>query len=89
MIDAAEVTYLVADSTKIGKTAFASLGALSLIDISLQIQKLEEDKKLFGIIKLNLSSPEFSWYSGVITNCGIYLSYADPVIEMSYIKFHF
>ena len=32
MIDAAEVTYLVADSTKIGKTAFASLGALSLIN---------------------------------------------------------
>lgn len=32
MIDAADVTYLVADSTKIGKNAFASLGALSLID---------------------------------------------------------
>ncbi|WP_187262060.1 DeoR/GlpR family DNA-binding transcription regulator [Pontibacter beigongshangensis] len=32
MIDAAETTYLVADSTKIGKSAFASLGALSLID---------------------------------------------------------
>ncbi len=32
MIDAANVTYLVADSTKIGKNAFASLGALSLID---------------------------------------------------------
>ena len=27
MIDAADVTYLVADSTKIGKNAFASLGA--------------------------------------------------------------
>lgn len=32
MIDAAETTYLVADSTKIGKSAFASLGALSLIN---------------------------------------------------------
>ena len=32
MIDAADVIYLVADSTKIGKNAFASLGALSLID---------------------------------------------------------
>lgn len=32
MIDAAEKTFLVADSTKMGKAAFASLGALSLID---------------------------------------------------------
>jgi DeoR/GlpR family transcriptional regulator of sugar metabolism len=32
MIEAAETTYLVADSTKMGKAAFASLGALSLID---------------------------------------------------------
>jgi len=32
MIDSAETVYLVADSTKIGKNAFASLGALSLID---------------------------------------------------------
>ena len=32
MIDAAETTYLVADSTKVGKSALASLGALSLID---------------------------------------------------------
>jgi DeoR/GlpR family transcriptional regulator of sugar metabolism len=32
MIEAADVTFLVADSTKIGKSAFASLGALSLID---------------------------------------------------------
>jgi DeoR/GlpR family transcriptional regulator of sugar metabolism len=32
MIDAADIAYLVADSTKIGKNAFASLGALSLID---------------------------------------------------------
>ncbi|MGK7394686.1 MAG: DeoR/GlpR family DNA-binding transcription regulator [Candidatus Cyclobacteriaceae bacterium M3_2C_046] len=32
MIEVAEIVYLVADSTKIGKGAFASLGALSLID---------------------------------------------------------
>ena len=32
MIEAADVTYLVADSTKIGKNSLASLGALSLID---------------------------------------------------------
>lgn len=32
MIEAADTTYLVADSSKIGKNAFASLGALSLID---------------------------------------------------------
>ncbi|MGN6180046.1 MAG: DeoR/GlpR family DNA-binding transcription regulator [Mucilaginibacter sp.] len=32
MIDAAETTYLVADSSKFSKNAFASLGALSLIN---------------------------------------------------------
>lgn len=32
MIDASDIKYLVADSTKIGKNSFASLGALSLID---------------------------------------------------------
>jgi DeoR/GlpR family transcriptional regulator of sugar metabolism len=32
MIEAADVIYLVADSTKIGKNSFASLGALSLIN---------------------------------------------------------
>ncbi len=32
MIDAADAVYLVADSSKIGKNAFASLGALSLVD---------------------------------------------------------
>lgn len=32
MIEAADVTYLVADSTKIGRNSLASLGALSLID---------------------------------------------------------
>jgi len=48
MIDAADVTYLVADSTKIGKTAFASLGALSLIHYIITDPGIKEkDKKLF------------------------------------------
>jgi DeoR/GlpR family transcriptional regulator of sugar metabolism len=45
MIDAAETTYLVADSTKIGKTAFASLGALSLIDYIITDAGIEEKHK--------------------------------------------
>ncbi|WP_114781709.1 DeoR/GlpR family DNA-binding transcription regulator [Botryobacter ruber] len=45
MIDAAETTYLVADSTKIGKSAFASLGALSLIDYIITDAGIE-DKSL-------------------------------------------
>lgn len=32
MIESANITYLVADSSKVGKSSFASLGALSLID---------------------------------------------------------
>lgn len=42
MIDAADTTYLVADSTKIGKTALASLGALSLIDYIITDPGIEE-----------------------------------------------
>lgn len=42
MIEAAEVTYLVADSTKIGKTAFASLGALSLINYIITDESIED-----------------------------------------------
>jgi DeoR/GlpR family transcriptional regulator of sugar metabolism len=42
MIDAAETTYLVADSTKIGKSALASLGALSLIDFIITDSGIEE-----------------------------------------------
>ena len=42
MIDAAETTYLVADSTKIGKTAFASLGALSLINFIITDEHLDD-----------------------------------------------
>lgn len=45
MIDAAETTYLVADSTKIGKSAFASLGALSLIDYIITDAGIEDKHK--------------------------------------------
>jgi DeoR/GlpR family transcriptional regulator of sugar metabolism len=45
MIEAAEVRYLVADSTKIGKAAFASLGALSLIDYIITDSGIEEKHK--------------------------------------------
>ena len=42
MIDAANVKYLVADSTKIGKNSFASLGALSLIDYIITDSRIEK-----------------------------------------------
>lgn len=45
MIEAAETTYLMADSTKIGKAAFASLGALSLIDYIITDISIEEKHK--------------------------------------------
>ncbi|GAB4030488.1 DeoR/GlpR family DNA-binding transcription regulator [Spirosoma jeollabukense] len=45
MIDAADTTYLVADSTKIGKSAFASLGALSLINYIITDAGIEEKHK--------------------------------------------
>jgi DeoR/GlpR family transcriptional regulator of sugar metabolism len=48
MIDAADTTFLVADSTKIGKTAFASLGALALINYIITDDGIEEkDKQIF------------------------------------------
>jgi DeoR/GlpR family transcriptional regulator of sugar metabolism len=48
MIDAAETTYLVADSSKFGKSAFASLGALSLIDYIITDNEINaEDKQHF------------------------------------------
>jgi DeoR/GlpR family transcriptional regulator of sugar metabolism len=48
MIDAADTTYLVADSSKIGKSALASLGALSLIDFIITDEGIEEKhKKVF------------------------------------------
>lgn len=48
MIESADITYLVADSTKIGKSALASLGALSLIDYIITDSGIKEtDKKVF------------------------------------------
>jgi DeoR/GlpR family transcriptional regulator of sugar metabolism len=48
MIDAADTVYLVADSTKIRKSAFASLGALSLINYLITDSMIsEESKKIF------------------------------------------
>ena len=45
MIDVAETTYLVADSSKIGKSALASLGALSLIDYIITDQGIKDKHK--------------------------------------------
>ncbi len=43
MIDVADTVYLVADSTKIGKGALASLGALSLIDYIITDSGITDD----------------------------------------------
>jgi DeoR/GlpR family transcriptional regulator of sugar metabolism len=43
MIESANKVYLVADSTKIGKSSFASLGALSLIDYLITDSKINEE----------------------------------------------
>ncbi|MHB9142232.1 MAG: DeoR/GlpR family DNA-binding transcription regulator [Paludibacter sp.] len=43
MIDSANEVYLVADSSKIGKNAFASLGALSLINYLITDSKIKEE----------------------------------------------
>jgi DeoR/GlpR family transcriptional regulator of sugar metabolism len=43
MIESANETFLVADSSKIGKSAFASLGALSLIHYLITDSKIKED----------------------------------------------
>jgi DeoR/GlpR family transcriptional regulator of sugar metabolism len=43
MIEAANEIYLVADSTKIGKNSFASLGALSLIDYLITDSKIKQE----------------------------------------------
>lgn len=45
MIEAAETTYLVADSSKFGKSSFASLGALSLIDYIITDDGISEEEK--------------------------------------------
>lgn len=48
MIEVSDMVYLVADSTKIGKSSFASLGALSLVDCIITDSNITEaDKKLF------------------------------------------
>jgi DeoR/GlpR family transcriptional regulator of sugar metabolism len=48
MIEAADTVYLVADSTKIRKTSFASLGALSLINFIVTDPSIrKEHKELF------------------------------------------
>lgn len=46
MIESANAVYLVADSTKIGKSSFASLGALSLIDYLITDSKICEEDAL-------------------------------------------
>lgn len=47
MIDSADTVYLVADSTKIGRSAFASLGALSMIDYIITDSNITEaDRKV-------------------------------------------
>jgi DeoR/GlpR family transcriptional regulator of sugar metabolism len=43
MIESADEIYLVADSTKIGKNSFASLGALSLIDYLITDPKIKPE----------------------------------------------
>ena len=45
MIEASETVYLVADSTKIGRSAFASLGALSLVDYIITDSNITEEHK--------------------------------------------
>jgi DeoR/GlpR family transcriptional regulator of sugar metabolism len=45
MIGAADITYLVADSTKIGQSALASLGALSLIDYIITDEDIKSKHK--------------------------------------------
>jgi len=44
MIESANLVYLVADSTKIGKSSFASLGALSLIDYLITDSKISPEE---------------------------------------------
>ena len=48
MIDSSNLVYVVADSNKIGKSSFASLGALSLIDYLITDSKIrDEDIAIF------------------------------------------
>ena len=45
MIDSVDTVYLVADSTKIGKSSFASLGALSMVDYIITDSNITQAKK--------------------------------------------
>jgi DeoR/GlpR family transcriptional regulator of sugar metabolism len=54
MIDSADTVYLVADSSKIGKSSFASLGAVSMIDYIITDSNITEaDKKVLVDFELN------------------------------------
>ncbi len=54
MIESADTVYLVADSTKIGRSAFASLGALSMVDYIITDSNITEaDKKMFNDFEVN------------------------------------
>jgi DeoR/GlpR family transcriptional regulator of sugar metabolism len=44
MIDTSDTVYLVADSTKIGKSSFASLGALSQVDYIITDSNISQDE---------------------------------------------
>jgi len=46
MIDASAITYLVADSSKFGKSSFASLGALSLINFIITDSDVDQKNKI-------------------------------------------
>ncbi len=55
MIHAADITYLVADSSKIGNSALVSLGAMSLIDYIITDSGIEEKhKQVFHDNKIRL-----------------------------------
>ena len=45
MIESADTVYLVADSTKIGKSSFASLGALSMIDYIITDSNITDEER--------------------------------------------
>ena len=67
MIDAAETTYLVADSTKFGKSAFASLGALSLINYIITDSGVEDvHKEMFKNHVIELIIAEWSIFMNKI-----------------------
>lgn len=46
MIESADTVYLVSDSSKIGKSSFASFGALSLIDFLITDSKIKESEMI-------------------------------------------